>query len=387
MNMLTLRYNPSQEPIIPRLTADDFRNTKIVSTNDVLNLIKNILYKNLDKNHFAIALSGGIDSTLMLTLARELFPNAKIDCISAMFSGYSEYEYAENIARRFDCNLHAVYVEDVLSELPMQINIVKEPRWNLYMYYVIKYAKKFSNILLTGDGGDELFGGYTFRYYKFLDLLGANDTWRTKAMKYLECHERDWVPDQKDVFGPKVNFDWDYILELLKPYFDNDLEPLLQVFLADFNGKLLFDWLPANTKIYNYFGIKGVSPFLDEEMIHFATKIDPTLKFDKNNNIGKIILRKLLKEYGISTNIEKSGFVLNTRDVWLQYKEVLKYYLDGARIVKDGWISKGWIIKTFKMLDANNLNVRYINKILGLFAFEVWYRLFITKEMKPYDRI
>lgn len=387
MNMLTLRYNPCQEPIISRLTADDFRDTKIVSTDKVSQLLKNIIYKNLDGDHFTIALSGGIDSTLVLTLTRELFPDAKIDCLCAMFSGYSEYEYAEIIARRFDCNLHSVYIEDVLSELPMQISIVEEPRWNIYMYYVVKHAKKYSNILLTGDGGDELFGGYTFRYSKFLNLLDTNDTWKERAMKYLECHERDWVPDQKDVFGPKVSFDWNYILELLKPYFNNDLEPLLQVFLADFNGKLLFDWLPANTKIYNHFGIKGVSPFLDEELIHLASRIDPTLKFDKDNNIGKIILRRLLEKYGISINGEKTGFVLNTKNVWLQYKKILRYYLEDARVVNYGWINREWIMKIFKTLETNDLNIRYINKILGIFAFEIWYRLFVTKEMKPYERI
>ena len=57
------------------------------------------------------------------------------------------------------------------------------------------------------------------------------------------------------------------------------------------------------------------------------------------------------------------------------------YYLDNARIVQDKWINREWITNHFGSLDKDS-DVRYINKFLGLLAFEIWYRIFITKEMK-----
>ena len=54
-----------------------------------------------------------------------------------------------------------------------------------------------------------------------------------------------------------------------------------------------------------------------------------------------------------------------------------KYLLD-SHIVNDGWINKLWIEK---YIDKDELDVKYVNKFLGLLAFEIWYRLFITKDM------
>ena len=61
-----------------------------------------------------------------------------------------------------------------------------------------------------------------------------------------------------------------------------------------------------------------------------------------------------------------------------------KEFLDDAQIVKDGWISNKWIKKH---INKPNLEIKYINKFLGLLAFEIWYRLFITKEMNENERL
>ena len=62
------------------------------------------------------------------------------------------------------------------------------------------------------------------------------------------------------------------------------------------------------------------------------------------------------------------------------------YYLDDARIVEDGWINPIWIRTQMQKLESE-LNVRYVNKFFGLLAFEIWYRLFITKEIKPNTKL
>ena len=205
-----------------------------------------------------------------------------------------------------------------------------------------------------------------------------------KTKLYLECHERDWVPDQEQLFGKKTSFSWNDILSKLIPYFDNSLSPLDQIFLADINGKLLYNWTPLNSRFHEYFDLKSITPLLSEELIKYSLQIDNSLKYNQKENIGKLPLRQVLSRY-IDPDLityKKQGFSVNTTNLWKsQGKGLCDYYLDNSRIVKDKWINKDWITNHLGSLDKYS-DIRYINKFLGLLAFEIWYRIFITKEMK-----
>jgi asparagine synthase (glutamine-hydrolysing) len=157
----------------------------------------------------------------MLTLIRDEYPKLDIKCISVSFDESGEGSSAKKIAESKNTDFYNVTVDNPLKDLPFLISIIKEPRWNLYQYYFIEKSKMYSNVLFTGDGGDELFGGYTFRYSKFLKLLKEGDDWKQRVRHYLDCHERDWVPDQEKIFGENIRFDWSSIYSLLKAYFDN----------------------------------------------------------------------------------------------------------------------------------------------------------------------
>ena len=76
---------------------------------------------------------------------------------------------------------------------------------------------------------------------------------------------------------------------------------------------------------------------------------------------------------------QKLGFNVNTINLWKSYGHKLcKDFLSDSRVVSDGWINNEWIQK---YIDNDTLDVKYINKFLGILALEVWYRLFVTKEM------
>jgi asparagine synthase (glutamine-hydrolysing) len=294
---------------------------------------------------------------------------------------------AAKIAENFEANHHIVYLENYLEELPKAIDIIKMPFWDLHWYHVVKKSQSLSKYLASGDGGDELFGGYTFRYKKFLSLTTQNSTPLDKVKAYLQCHERDRVPDQEDLFDAKAEFTWDAIYKTLLPYFDNSMPSLDQVFLADYNGKLLYNFSPVNTRILNHFLVEGISPLLSDLIIGTATRIPNVKKYDQNKNLGKLPLRELLKRYNAISFVtdQKLGFNVDTKNLWELYgKSICTEYLLDSSIVSDGWINKKWITSH---INRSDLDVRYINKFLGLLAFEIWYRLFVTRDMNANTRL
>jgi asparagine synthase (glutamine-hydrolysing) len=392
VDILTLRYDPSIIPNLPKKTWNDFKSKDITPN---IGLIENLILKDiseklesLNPKKLCIALSGGVDSTLILSLIRKCNPDINIEAISIKFANsVDETSNASKIADKFDANHNIVYLENYLSEMPNAISKIKKPFWDLHWYYVTKESQSISNILASGDGGDEIFGGYTFRYEKFLDLTNLDSTPLEKVKAYLSCHNRDRVPDQELLFGDKSNFSWDVIYNLLLPYFDNPLSRLDQVFLADYNGKLLYNFNPVNSSIAKSFDIKLLTPLLNNNLISYGLSIPNKFKYDAIQNIGKLPLRDLLVKNKADSLIskEKLGFNVNTTNLWkTTAHSICKEFLDNSRIVKEGWINNEWIQK---YIDKENLDVKYINKFLGLLAFEIWYRLFITKELSSSTKL
>ena len=388
-NILTLRYDPLQDTPLPVLDSHDLTSSKKLDLTFIENTLKNSIQTKLESaKNLTISLSGGIDSTLVLALIRKTFPDLKINAISIKFAhSTDETLMAKKIADFFEVEHKIIDIDNYLLELPTAISITGMPFWDIHWYYIAKNAKDKSKFLASGDGGDELFGGYTFRYSKFLSLTKPDSTPLEKIRAYLSCHERDWVPDQEKIFNSKTNFSWKSINSIFMPFFNNSLSPLNQVFLADYNGKLLYNFSIIGNKINQFFNLKPVAPILDPELISYASHLSPESKYNLNKNKGKLPLRSLLSKHQCDSLVskEKLGFSVNTINLWNSIgKELCKLYLDNARIVEDGWINKEWISSH---ITKSDLDVKYVNKFLGLLSLEIWYRLFITKEMNAKTKL
>ena len=386
VNILTLRYDLSINPNLPKKTWGDFEpidepvNLTSIESSICDEIEKKLNYTN--EQEISIALSGGVDSALMLSLLRKTKPDVKINAVSIKFANsIDETPAASRIAEKYNADHHIIDLENYLSELPKAISIIKLPFWDLHWYYVVKKSQTLSKTLISGDGGDELFAGYTFRYKKFLSLTSENSNTNEKVKAYLECHERDRVPDQENIFNQKSQFSWDSIYSVLSPFFDNNLSRLEQVYLADYNGKLLYNFNPINSRITDHFKINQLAPLLNNELLATAPHMPTKYKYDVDNEIGKLPLRAILEKNNVASLVtkEKLGFNVNTINLWkLHGHDLCKEFLGDSRVVKDGWINNDWIQKH---IDNPDLGVKYVNKFLGILAFEIWYRLFITKEM------
>jgi asparagine synthase (glutamine-hydrolysing) len=395
-NLLTLRYDPAA------VVTSDIRNisykeilqmqqstdTIIPSSKDVENAIRRLIKKKIEESQvkqISVATSGGIDSNVILALIRKEFPNINIECLTVSFDDdYSiEAPYIiRKIAESQNAGFHEIHVQNPLKDLPMLLSIVKEPRWNIYQYYFIEKAKTVSDILFTGDGGDELFGGYTFRYKKFLENIKPDYSWVDKVHTYLLCHERDWVPDQEDMFGSKVKFSWSSIYKMVRKYFNNNLDSLEQVLLADYHGKLMYDFIPTNKKYFKHFNLNAISPLLFSEIIDLSIRIPASLKYDFANNIGKIQLREIIKRnITYSIDNQKIGFGFDLTKFWFRVgKEIVTSNLDKGRIFEDKIVKREWYIKSLVRISENK-DPRYISKMLQLLSLEIWFKLFVTFEI------
>ncbi|MBA2268079.1 MAG: asparagine synthase [Nitrosopumilus sp.] len=392
VNFLTLRYDPTINNLFNPLKSEDFMENKIENIDTkITEIVKSdlelkLLHKNVSR--ISLALSGGIDSGFTLLMIRKFFPNLQIDSICVGFGDEDdEITKAKVVAEKYDCNFHELIVDNVLADLPKLISIAGEPRWNLYQYYTLEQSKKYSPIFFSGDGGDETFAGYIFRYKKFLQNIEniTSPTWLDKSKIFLSCHERDWVPNQDDLFNKNLKFSWLKIYENFKPYFDNDLHPINQVLLADFNGKLLHDWIPSNHKFGKYLKIEINSLFLNPQLITLSANMPWNLKYDYEKDIGKLPLLSILNKYSGVNKFEgiKKGFSLNLLNMWKNYgKEIIITYLNkDADSVKENIINLDWIDESIKSIDGEfnkELKIRYISKLLSVLSFEIWYRIFVT---------
>ena len=152
--------------------------------------------------------------------------------------------------------------------------------------------------------------------------------------------------------------------------------PILgKVFLADYNGKLLHDFTPVGACFSKHFGIKAVAPMLEPEVLHTATHIPYNLKYDKRNKLGKIILRQILIEnFGYKPATKgKIGWTMDMAEMWDKYvKNMCHDVLSSSRIIDLKLINEEWLGKGFKK--ANGHDLRYVSKMFGLLALELWLR-------------
>ena len=187
-----------------------------------------------------IALSGGLDSTIIAYFLKEKKPNA-IAIIAKDFVA-NDLVYCQRVSKEFDIPLtiNQVSTEDILRAIEDTIKILKnfndiEIRNNVVMYLAIKWAKEQNSAgIITGDGADELFAGYSFLINKSEDEL------------------------------------------------DKEIQRICSVM-----------HFPTQ-KIGNALGVVVESPFLDKKIVEFAKKIPSNLKIrdEGNKRHGKWILRK-----------------------------------------------------------------------------------------------
>lgn len=312
-------------------------------------------------------LSGGTDSSTVAGLLREVTGEPpRTYSIGFDAEGYDEMEYARIAARHFATEHHEYYVtpEDVVSAIPKVAACYDQPFGNasaIPAYYCACMAKEDGvEVLLGGDGGDELFGGnyryakqQLFAYYANLPLplkriliepvlfsfpYGGNIGPVRKLRNYvrqagLPMPERMETYNLLDRLGSEHIFSADCIdhidrarpLNLLKEEYGsvNASNMINRMLALDMRFTIADNDLPKVSKMCELAGVQARYPLLDDDIVAFAARLPPRFKV-KGNQLRyffKWALRDFLPPE-IQTK-KKHGFGLPF-GLWLQTHPGLK---------------------------------------------------------------
>lgn len=402
---LSIRYNPTDlaiirgfhnRPELVKLRPSDF-NKHLLSYDYCVKKTEEMLKKNISsikEKKVAIGLSGGTDSSLN-TIFLSKNENIDLKCFCVGFGDTDdEFKDARTVAKLANCELKEIIIDNIMKDLPLLIWKFGAPKSNLWPYYNFKIVKQLgASTTLSGEGGDELFGGYYFRYKKYLEKIPRIPFERAKW--YIFARTREWVPNQYRMFGKRFKEKRKLVVgvkDLVSHFlsaFDNNLSYLNQIFLADFNYKLRYDFNFVDSVFATTEKVKLESPFLKSNIINFATHIPSQFKVGKNTS--KMILRDILKRNGAPEHIynkPKQGWGMKPTTIWKSDlgDKCREFLLDG-NLVRDGWINREWLKETISIIEKNK-NVdsenthRYVNKIWDVLSFEIFYIQRVLGESK-----
>jgi asparagine synthase (glutamine-hydrolysing) len=239
-------------------------------------------------------LSGGMDSSSIVAVAtrglgrmRTFTAGFDLSSASGLELGFDERAASEMLANRFKTEhyevvLHAGDMEHVLPELVWHLEDLRVGQ-SYPNYYVARLAAGFVKVVLSGAGGDELFAGYPWRYYRGMQAASLDAYYRS----YYDYWQR-LVPDadRPSFFAPSV---WSEVrhhepFDVFRSVFAGH-EPALETPEDFVNASLYFEsrtflhgLLVVEDKLSMAHGLETRVPFLDNDLVDYAMQVPPRLK-------------------------------------------------------------------------------------------------------------
>lgn len=362
-------------------------------------------------------LSGGIDSSIVVALMAEIMDRpVKTFSIGFKEEEYNELPYARMVAERYKTEHHEFIVtpdaKDIIPKLVWHYNEPFADSSAIPTYYVSQMARQFVTVVLTGDGGDENFAGYSRyrrspvheegvaksvlrRIYNRVSLKSFMGSGFFKDIRRL----RNLTPEKLAYYYRITHFHEHYQEKLLTPGFRAGLGGVKSVdyMLGIYAESEAKDFLSATLELdfAHYMPdtlmVKGDiaamahsletrMPMLDHHFIEFAAKIPSALKL-KNGTECKYILKKALEPYLPKDIIcrKKMGFGVPI-DHWFrnELKEMTYDVLLSSAAMNRGYFSRAYIQS---VLDKHNQNTgeswHYL--IWNLLMLELWHLMFVDK--------
>ena len=363
-------------------------------------------------------LSGGVDSTAMLSFASE----GSSQPLSSYTVGFDapgvvdERPFARLAAETFGSRHHEITISprDFFDFMPKYVWHMEEPVCEppaIALYYVSQLARNYVKVLISGEGGDEAFAGYS-NYRNF--------SWFEAAKPFLRALNKPWMPalsganalvrsDKIDKYLPLLNSEFEdyYYSRTSSPfrYFNREygrlystdfageieksrsLEPIRRLHAGAKDYALLDrmlyidskSWLPDDLlikadKMTMANSVELRVPLLDHVVLEFAASLPVRQKV--NGRTSKYIAKKVLASR-IPKEIltrRKAGFPV-PYESWLAngMKSWVRDVLLDRRTVERGYFE---IASVEKLIKENERTARYSKEVFSLITLEFWHRIF-----------
>jgi len=410
-----LKMNPSNKSI-------DFYSKKIEQL-----LSESVKKRLISEVPFGAYLSGGIDSSSVVGLMSQN-SEEPIKTFSVGFGEerVDELKYAKIIADYFGTDHHEIIVKQNYADLlPKMVWHFDEPTADpaaIPTYLLSKKAKKYVTVVLTGEGGDELFAGYeqhkwiynTKKYFGYLP--GSIMSLGSEIMRIVPMNIYDHFFKFTSSFGPKaidrgIDFFGSINKDVLESYlsivsifdkeehkniFQKNKNTIKQKYSNYFknikNENVINKMLLLETEIQlpdNFLmktdrttmagSIEARVPLLDHKIVEFASTIPQNFKL--NNLKSKFIFKKSMSEIIPKSIIErkKHRFFVPI-DTWLEkgLKDIVINLFEEDEVKRLGFFDYNYLKKIFENFE--NSKFYYSRQIWNLLNFELWRRTFIERD-------
>jgi asparagine synthase (glutamine-hydrolysing) len=361
-------------------------------------------------------LSSGIDSTAVVALAREFNPNILTFTVGFDVEGYSEIEVAQESARHLGVTTIPTKIgpQDMMDTLPKIVWHLDDPVADpalVPLYFVAKKAAEHVTVVLSGEGADEFFGGYTI-YREPLSLSGINslpDPLQRGLRKVAQAIpqgvkgksflERGTTPIEERYYGNARMFTEAEKRELLRRYDERvrytditapvyaeaaaaGLDDVTKMQYIDLYTWLRGDILVKADRMSMAHSLELRVPFLDREVFEVAATIPVELKLPPHSTDTKYAMRQALRQVvpPAIVNRRKLGFPTPTR-VWLRGE-----MYDWAHDIFDRSGAGDLLDLDYarRLLDAHKRKeADYSRKVWTVLVFCVWHAIFVERTLDP----
>jgi asparagine synthase (glutamine-hydrolysing) len=311
--------------------------------------------------------SGGLDSSILATLAAKFIGVDKVHTYSAAFQeqSYDESPVAEELAKRIRTRYVPVPTDarTLLEALQCVVRGVAEPLADpaiLPTFLLARAARQHVKVILSGEGADELFGGYpTYIGHKVAPMYDALPSFvraalrravqrvpsSTKKMtlefllkRFVSNAEKPWIERHLAWFGTGLSMDVYKLQTDLPemPVVPSGADPLAGAMLLDYRSYLRDNLLVKVDRATMLSSVEARAPFLDRDVTRFALSLPPDLRLHRFET--KWVLKKAAER-------------------WLQ-KDVIYRRKRGLSVPIASWINEGLRAEVDRLLAPDRLRAQ-----------------------------
>ncbi|MBC2104534.1 asparagine synthase (glutamine-hydrolyzing) [Listeria booriae] len=354
-------------------------------------------------------LSGGIDSSIIAAIAKEYHPAIKTFSVGFERDGFSEVDVAKETAEKLGVEniSYIITPQEYMDELPKIVWHMDDPLADpaaIPLYFLSREARKHVTVALSGEGADELFGGYNIynepnSLSMFNKMPGALKSMlrgvanvMPEGMRGKSFLERGTTPMEERYIGnakmfteaekkillPKYQSGHDYT-KITDPLYAETVgyNPVERMQYIDIHTWMRGDILLKADRMTMANSLEVRVPFLDKEVFRVAKDIPASMK--TTNGTTKYVLRKAAESFVPDhvLNRRKLGFPVPIRH-WLK-DEMNQWVKDLIRDSgTDHLINKKYVLQLLEDHCAGKHD--YSRKIWTVVIFMIWYDVYVDNK-------